>query len=122
MQKLIFIVDDNDANLTLAASSLEAEFRVLTMPSAKKMFAVIEKKLPDLILLDVEMPEMDGFEALAKLKGSPQWKEIPVLFITGYNDKNLKTDAIKAGALEVFNKPIVPAALLECVKKYFPLD
>jgi len=118
MQKLIFIVDDNDANLTLAASSLDSEYRVLTMPSAKKMFSVIEKKLPDLILLDVEMPEMDGFEALAKLKESPQWKEIPVVFITGYNDKNLKTDALKAGALEVFNKPIIPSALLECVKNY----
>ncbi|MCL2185150.1 MAG: response regulator [Treponema sp.] len=120
MQKLIFIVDDNDANLTLAASSLDTEFRVLTMPSAKKMFEVIEKKLPDLILLDVEMPEMDGFEALAKLKENPQWNAIPVLFITGYNDKNLKSDAIKAGALDVFNKPIISTALLECVKKYLP--
>jgi len=117
MQKLIFIVDDNDANLTVAASMLEEEYRVLTMPSAQKMFSLLEKKMPDLILLDVEMPEMNGLEAIVKLKENPQWKDIPVVFLTGWIDEKLKSDALKAGVLDVINKPIVPSILRECVKK-----
>ena len=116
MDKMIFIVDDNDANLTVAASALEDEYKVLTMPSAQKMFALLEKKQPNLILLDIEMPEMTGFEAIAKLKENPQWKEIPVVFLTGLEDESLRNDSLKAGALEVVSKPIVKSTLLERVK------
>jgi len=118
MSKMIFIVDDNDANLTLAASSLDTEFKVLTMPSAQKMFMLLEKKIPDLILLDIEMPEMTGLEAIVKLKESPKWKDIPVLFLTGWVDDKLLSDAKDAGALETIRKPIVPSVLLDSVKKY----
>jgi putative two-component system response regulator len=118
MEKLIFIVDDNDANLTMAASALEREYRILTMPSAKKMFLLLEKKRPDLILLDIEMPETSGFEAIAKLKENPQYMDIPVIFLTGYIDDNLFSDAKKAGALDVINKPILSSTLQACVKRY----
>ena len=118
MEKLIFIVDDNDANLTVAASALEGEYRILTMPSAEKMFFLLEKKKPDLILLDVEMPEMTGMEAIVKLKENSLWNNIPVLFLTGYIDDKLLSDAKMNGAAEVISKPIVPSSLLTCVKKY----
>jgi len=118
MQKLIFIIDDNDANLTVAASALENDYRVLTMPSAQKMFSLLEKKTPDLILLDVEMPEMTGFEAIVKLKENAQWSSIPVVFLTGLNDEKLKADAAKSGALDIIYKPIVASVLQESVKKY----
>ena len=118
MQKLLFIVDDNDTNLTAAALALEEEYRVLTMPSAEKMFSLLEKKRPQLILLDIEMPEKNGFEAIAGLKANPQWKDIPVIFLTGWVDENLLSRASESGALEVIQKPIVPPALLNSVKKY----
>ena len=118
MSKLLFIVDDNDSNLTMAASILENDFRVLTMPSAIKMFSILEKKLPDLILLDVEMPEMTGLEAIVKLKENPAWKAIPVIFLTGMNDEKTRSDGINAGALDVVTKPIVASVLLESVKKH----
>ena len=118
MQKLLFIVDDNDANLTVAALALEEEYRVLTMPSAEKMFSLLEKKCPQLILLDIEMPEMNGLEAIAGLKANPQWKDIPVIFLTGWVDEDLLSRALKLGAVEVIQKPIIPPALLNCVKKY----
>jgi len=119
MQKQVFIVDDNDANLAMAASAIEGEYNVFTIPSAEKMFLLLKKKTPDLILLDVEMPEMGGFEAIAKLKENPQFKEIPVIFITGWADEKLIADALKAGALDVLKKPFMPAVLLECVMKIF---
>ena len=118
MNKLIFIIDDNDANLTVAASALENDYRVLTMPSAEKMFSLLEKKRPDLILLDIEMPEMTGLEAIVKLKENNQYKDIPVLFLTGWTDDKLLSDAKEAGSLEVIKKPIVASVLLDAVKKY----
>lgn len=118
MNKMIFIVDDNDANLVMAASALDDEYRVLTMPSAKKMFSLLEKKTPDLIILDVEMPEMTGIEALSALKENPQWKDIPVIFLTSRNDDELKSDAIKSKILDIVLKPIIPSALKGCVKNH----
>ena len=118
MQKLIFIVDDNDTNLAVAASVLEDEYRVLTMPSAKKMFSLLEKKQPDIILLDIEMPEMNGFDAIYKLKEHTGWRDIPVIFFTGWSDSELESRALKSGALEIISKPVVPSVLLNCIKNY----
>jgi len=118
MEKLIFVVDDNDANLSMAASSLDETYEVLTMLSAKRMFNVLEKRKADLILLDNEMPEMTGLEAIIKLKENPQYKDIPVLFLTGYSDEKLLSEFKNAGALDVIMKPIVPSMLLDCVRKY----
>jgi len=119
MQKMIFIVDDNDANLTMAASALEDMYRVLTIPSAEKMFLLLGKKKPDLILLDIEMPEMGGFEAISVLKENPELKDIPVVFITGWTNEKLVSDAFQAGVLDVVKKPITPPELQDCVKKIF---
>ncbi|MCL2702188.1 MAG: response regulator [Defluviitaleaceae bacterium] len=116
MQGLVFIVDDNDANLTVAASALENDYRVLTMPSAQKMFALLNKKKPDIILLDVEMPEMSGLEAIVELKRNPEWSGIPVFFVTGWIDDGLINKAMELGAVNVISKPFVPSALLECIK------
>jgi putative two-component system response regulator len=115
---MVFIVDDNDVNLITAASILEEDYRVLTMPSAGKMFLLLEKKLPDLILLDVEMPEMNGLEAIAKLKENPAWRDIPVLFLTAWADDKLRSQAAESGVLDIILKPVIPENLLCCVKKH----
>ena len=118
MQKLIFIVDDNSVILTMAATALQDEFKVLTMSSAQKMFSIFEKKKPDFILLDIEMPETSGFEVIAKLKKNPQWQDIPVLFLTGWNDEKILDAAKEAGAVDVIQKPFTPSILLDSVKKH----
>ena len=121
MQKLIFVVDDNDANLTMAALVLEEEYRVLTMPSAVKMLSLLEKKQPDLILLDIEMPDMTGFEAVVKLKEHPDWSKIPFIFLTGRNEDSVMSEGLQLGALDFFHKPILPSALLNRVRNYLEL-
>ena len=105
MNKMIFVVDDNDVNLTAAASALESDYRVLTMPSAERMFLLLEKRRPDIILLDIEMPGMNGFEAMSKLKEKTEWENIPVILITGYIDDTVTSNALKSGALDVISKP-----------------
>jgi len=82
------------------------------------MFSFLEKKIPDLILLDILMPVMGGFDAVAKLKEHPVWNGIPVIFLTGMIDGELLAKAIKAGALDVINKNTAPAMLLDSVNKH----
>ena len=121
MKKIVFIVDDNDANLVTASSALENEYKVLTMPSAQKMFSLLEKIRADLILLDIEMPEMTGFEAVTKLKENTEWKDIPVIFLTGGQDEKPPSGVGQTGALDIVNKPVDAAALADCVKKHINL-
>ena len=120
MDKVVFIVDDNETNLTAGSAALEGEYKVLTMPSAKKMFDLIElyNQIPDLILLDVEMPDMNGLDAIVELKKREKWRSIPVVFLTGWADEGLQIDAEDLGAHDVIGKPFDPVALLECVRKY----
>jgi len=111
--KTIFVVDDSDTNLATAEGALEDHFNVITVPSAGKMFSLLEKISPDLILLDIEMPEMDGFEALERLKAGKTWAGIPVFFLTGTNNASIEEKSAKLGAAGIITKPFTAAVLLE---------
>jgi len=117
MDKLVFIVDDTESILIAGASILENDFRVLTMSSAEKMFSLLAKKSPDLIILDIEMPGMSGLEALAKLRDDPNWKDTPVLLLTGHIDENVINKGAELGACEVIHKTDMKDKLLERVKE-----
>ena len=118
MSKTIFVVDDNGTNLAMVEAALEKEFRVITMSSAVKMFTILEKVMPDLILLDIEMPEMTGFEALDKLKTNASYAHIPVMLLTGLTAVANKIRGIELGAVDFITKPFSELALLHCVKSH----
>lgn len=113
--KTIFIVDDSDTNLVMAEEALEDHYRIMTMPSADKMFTLLEKITPDLILLDIEMPIMNGFDALEKLKINASWSKIPVLFLTGTVNPSIEERSSNLGAAGIISKPFSPPALLDRV-------
>jgi putative two-component system response regulator len=110
--KTIFVVDDSDTNLAKAEEALEDHFNVLTIPSAAKMFDLLEKVKPDLIFLDIEMPEMNGFEALERLKAG-NWASIPVIFLTGTVDTSIEKLSSALGAAGIITKPFSSSILLE---------
>ena len=116
--KTIFIVDDSDTNLAAAEEVLEDYFRVMTLPSAYKMFSLLEKIVPELILLDIEMPEMDGFEALQRLKADNSWSNIPVIFLTGTINENIREKSLKLGAVDIVTKPFVSSVLLNLINSH----
>ncbi len=120
--KTIFVVDDSDTNLTMAESALEDQYRVMTMPSAASMFSFLEKVIPDLILLDIEMPEMDGFEALAKLKTKERFSEIPIMFLTGRTDADVEARGFEMGAIDFVTKPFSAPVLLNRIKTHLDID
>jgi len=120
--KTVFVVDDSDTNLSMAEAALENQYRVMTMPSAAKMFTLLEKVIPDLILLDIEMPEMDGFAALTKLKSVNSLANIPVMFLTGRNDSEVEARGFQIGAVDFVTKPFSAPVLLNRIKNHLDID
>jgi putative two-component system response regulator len=116
MMKTVFVVDDSDTNLLTAEESLEDYYQVMTIPSAAKMFAFLEKLTPDMILLDIQMPEMNGFEALERLKANPSYNGIPVIFLTGFIDDEIEARSRELGVLDIITKPFSASALLERIE------
>ena len=120
--KTIFVVDDSDTNLSMAEEALDRQYRVMTMPSAAKMFSLLGKMMPDLILLDIEMPEMDGFEALKRLKSESLWANIPVVFLTGRTDAAVEVHGFEMGAVDFITKPFSAPVLINRIKTHLDID
>jgi putative two-component system response regulator len=91
------------------------KYDVFTVPSAEKLFQLLEKTLPDIILLDVMMPEMSGYEAIKILKERPETKDIPVIFLTSKNDANSELEGFIQGAVDYVSKPFSPQLLIKRV-------
>ena len=122
MQKTIFVVDDQDTNLSMAKEALKEQYQVMTMPSAEQMFNIIEKVTPDLILLDIDMPEIDGFEALCRLKTNASHADIPVIFLTGMTDASVEVSGFQLGVVDFITKPFSAPVLLNRVKTHLEID
>jgi putative two-component system response regulator len=118
----IFVIDDSDTNLTTAESALEDIYAIMTMPSAAKMFTMLKKMLPDLILLDIEMPEMNGFEALKLIKENETWAEIPVIFLTSRDDSDTEAHGFELGAVDFISKPFSKPVLLNRIRKHLEIN
>lgn len=102
----ILVVDDTPANLQLLAGMLkERGYRVRPVTSGEMALRAIEAQTPDLILLDITMPGMDGYEVCQRIKANPAWQDIPVLFISALNDTEDKIKAFQAGGVDYVSKP-----------------
>ena len=122
MAKTIFVVDDNDTNLSVAKEALKEQYRVMTLPSAVKMFTLLEKIKPDLVLLDIEMPEMDGFEALQHLKENSAHADIPVIFLTSMTDASVEVRGFQLGVIDFITKPFSAPVLTNRIKTHLNID
>ena len=122
MRKIIFVVDDSSTNLAAAENALESQYLVIPLSSADKMFAALAKIRPDLILLDIDMPEMDGFETIKRLKSSDLHSGIPVIFLTALSETNTEAKGIELGAVDFIVKPFSIPVLLNRVKNHLHID
>jgi len=120
--KTIFVVDDNDTNLMTAKTALDGKYKTFAVPSAAKMFKLAEKITPDLILLDIDMPEMDGLEAMEILKSDVKLKHIPVAFLTAHNDAETELKGFEMGAIDFINKPFSAPVLIKRVEMHIEMD
>lgn len=111
-KKLVLVVDDATANLQVVHAMLKDDFRVRVATSGAKALALVkDKPQPDLILLDVMMPDMDGYEVCSILKATPEAKDIPVIFLTGKTKCDEETRGFEVGAVDYIHKPFSPAVV-----------
>ncbi|MDR2124535.1 MAG: response regulator [Desulfovibrio sp.] len=121
-RKLVMLVDDNRTNLLAGKTALSEDYTVLTVPSASKMLQALEWRKPELILLDVDMPEMDGFEAINLLKENRETRDIPVIFLTAMEESTYELKGLQLGAVDYITKPFSPPLLRKRVALHMLLE
>jgi putative two-component system response regulator len=119
---VIMIVDDNIANLRIAKNSLAGFYDVFTVPSAEKMFDLLERNKPELILLDIDMPAMNGYEAIKILKERPETRDILVIFLTGKSDSESELEGLLLGAVDYISKPFMPPLLKKRIELHLTVE
>jgi putative two-component system response regulator len=119
--KHILIVDDNLTNLEQISIQIEDAYEISLAKSGAQALVICDKAEPDLILLDIEMPEMDGFATLAKLRENLSHRLIPVIFLTASHDPKTEIKAIKAGAVDFISKPAERDILLHRIETHLNL-
>jgi len=103
----ILIVDDSPSNLQLLSQFLESEgYNIKLTLSGKFVLKFVQKVIPDLILLDINMPDMDGFEVCQQLKSMPETQYIPIIFISAYNNVSDRIKALEVGGIDYISKPL----------------
>ncbi len=118
----IMVIDDNITNLNIARKALEKQYDVMLIPSGEKALKVLERNIPDLILLDVEMPGMSGFDfiTLVKQEEGPV-SEIPIIFVTAKDDSSSEYEGLDLGAVDYITKPFSFPLLLKRVALHLKL-
>jgi len=117
-KKFVILVDDNPATLQSGMNVLSSRYRVATAPSAVKLFELLESSIPDIILLDIDIPEVDGYQIIKVLKFRQNTKEIPVIFLTGKSSSEDEIKGLSLGAVDYITKPFNPALLLKRVEMH----
>ena len=121
-QKTILVVDDSKANLTLAKQALDEFYQVSLVTSGSTALRFLEKRIPDLILLDINMPEMDGMETLRRIRENDRYKDIPVIFLTAKSDPETEVECLKLGATDFIAKPFVPQVMQSRIARTLELE
>jgi class 3 adenylate cyclase len=119
----VLIVDDTPANIqTLAAVLQQKGYLISVATNGKQALDVLSRLRPDLILLDVMMPEMDGFETCSRIKASPEWHDIPIIFLTAKSDTADIVRGFELGAVDYVAKPFNSHELLARVNTHLTID
>jgi putative two-component system response regulator len=112
MKSFVLVVDDNLVNLNYISGQLDALYRVVIAKSGEQALRICKREAPDLILLDVEMPGMDGFETIAEFQKIPALSGVPVIFLTANHDTETEIRGLECGAADFITKPFDKAILL----------
>jgi len=115
-KKTVIMVDDNITNLTIGFNVLEPHYNVITLSSGALLLKALEKKIPNLILLDVDMPDMNGFETIKILKTKEEYSDIPIIFLTAKSDNTSELEGLSLGAVDYIIKPFSPPLLLKRIE------
>jgi diguanylate cyclase (GGDEF)-like protein len=117
----LLVVDDHPANVQALYHAFAADHQVFVATSGTQALRLVREKHPDLVLLDIVMPGLDGHAVCAALKADPETADIPVIFVTAQNDERAETAGLDAGAVDFITKPINPRIVRARVKTHITL-
>lgn len=120
-QQTILVIDDAPENIDLLTGILSDTYKVKATIDGAKALKIAEKAPPDLILLDIMMPNMDGYEVCRRLKQNPVTKNIPVIFVTAKEEEKDEEFGFEVGCVDYITKPISPPIVLSRVKTHLEL-
>ncbi|MFH1569298.1 MAG: response regulator [Gemmatimonadota bacterium] len=121
-QPRVLLVDDTRANLEVLMATLKDECKLGVATSGPKALEYVARTPPDLILLDIMMPEMDGYQVCARLKADRRARDIPVIFITALSEVDEKVKGFEAGAVDYITKPFQPVEVRARVRTHLQLE
>jgi putative two-component system response regulator len=121
-RETVFLVDDDPTNLAVGKSALVEHYKVFTLNSGKLLLKMLEKTIPDLILLDVEMPELNGYETIKAIKSKEETENIPVIFLTAKSDGESELEGLSLGAIDYITKPFSPPLLLKRIEVHLLVE
>ena len=120
--KKILMVDDVATNLICASEVLRSDYDVSTAKSGRQALLMLNEMVPDLIMLDINMPQMDGFEVFSRLKENPEWGDIPVIFLTAESDMVNEAKCLSMGAMDFIKKPFDPMVMKARIDKILSIS
>ena len=121
-EKTVFIVDDDMTNLTIGANELSACYNVFTFSSGELVLKRLERQIPDMILLDVDMPLMNGYEVIKEIKSIDRIKNIPIIFLTAKSDSESELEGLSLGAIDYIMKPFSPPLLRKRIEVHLLVE
>ena len=114
----ILCIDDEPINLEILEESLEEDFNLVMLESAEECLDFLTHSTADLILLDINMPQMNGFEACIQLKANPKTQNIPVIFVTALGRESERQQGFDSGGDDYISKPFEEDKLIEIIHKW----
>jgi diguanylate cyclase (GGDEF)-like protein len=117
----LLVVDDQPINIQVMHQIFGADYQVFMATNGEQALSICQSNPPDLVLLDVVMPGMDGFEVCTQLKNNPATRNIPVIFVTAHSDAAQETHGLSVGAVDFISKPVNPAVVRARVKTHLTL-
>ena len=120
--KKILVIDDNKTTLAMAKQAIGDEYSVIAVISGYQALKYLERDIPDLILLDLNMPDMDGKQTMKKIKGNEKWCEIPIIVLTVENNPQTEVECLEMGAVDFIGKPFVPQVMKSRIARAIELE
>ncbi|MCL1849468.1 MAG: response regulator [Clostridiales bacterium] len=121
-RETIFLVDDDITNLTIGDQALADYYNVFTVNSGSTLLRLLERRIPDMILLDVEMPGMNGYETIKRIKSNPATSGIPVIFLTAQSASEDELEGLSLGAIDYILKPFSPVLLRKRIEMHLLVE
>lgn len=114
----VLIVDDTETNIDILVDTLGDDYDIAVAMDGESALEAVEEEPPDLILLDIMMPDMDGYEVCKRLKDNPKTADIPVIFLSALTEADEKQKGLKLGAVDFLTKPFNPSVIQDKVKQH----